>query len=203
MSSHHRLFQDVYMDTNDCQNNLVEQDILATNSFSHDSVNISEESSRNVCAENSSGMVNPSSSQGNSGADNCSSKLQYECTSCQHMFTKQHARLFKDYNYNAENTIVQQFMSIRLKRSNVIEEFICKPCHRALLKVNPILPRCMNRQKLYNCCICNHEYNEKQTCNFDINNYNQDSSVLRHILSENSTCDISGQICKQCHAKLN
>ena len=62
MSSHHRLFQDVYMDTNDCQNNLVEQDILATNSFSHDSVNISKESSRNVCAENSSGMVNPSSS---------------------------------------------------------------------------------------------------------------------------------------------
>ena len=61
----------------------------------------------------------------------------------------------------------------------------------------------MNRQKLYNCCICNHEYNEKQTCNFDINNYNQDSSVLRHILSENSTCDITGKISKKCHAKLN
>ena len=133
------------------------------------------------------------------------------CTCCQHLFIKKNIWTFYEKNYDTENSVVKHFMSRRQILPNIVE-YVCKSCHRALSSEKTWLPKHLNSANgtlssvyvhpLFKCCVCDAEHNAKQTCDFDIDNYNQDNPLLKCMFGKNYSGASSKEICKQCHAKL-
>ena len=126
------------------------------------------------------------------------------CTCCKHLFTRDRVRLFDESKYDVNNSVVQKVFSCRIHNARV-PEVICKSCNQALCKDIPTLPRHMcdyQTKPLQRCIICSVEKNEKQTLEFNIENYNTDNTMLKRAFGADAQNISEGIICKQCDTKL-